>query len=668
VNTVNNEDHLPAFDGLRAVAVVVVVVFHVGIEELSGGSIGFAVAYVLSGYLVTSTLAARLETGRPIRWGRYFVRRGERLLPAHLAAGVVSVLVLRWVITPDARELAAEGYRAGLLLVGNWQLIADSPGPVGDAVPAGAGQHLWAVGVLAQFTVVWPLLLTVLHRVGGRLRWSTEASVRSMVLVLALGSTALALWMAGENEARAFYGTDTRAHQFLFGALLALAPLRVGQVLKRRRALASGLNLLAVGGSVLLATDLVPLGPVPRGTIAAVAAVVVLAAVERSAGLLRGALGATPLPYLGRISHATFLWHWPVIVVLAEVAPEAQRYQVAILALLVGAGLAALTHELLERPFQAQIDFTTGRSALAGCVAVLVLFFGVVVVSPALEPGAGSSTTASESVVDAFSPVPRDLDLDAESLVAAADDAAVDCIDEPVEACTIVEGEGPHLLLLGDGLAVPLIPALEEIARSRGLQLSVVLVPGCPWQEGVDFPNTGALHPCDTATADVYGRILPGLDPDVVVVSSAFLTITPDVTDFDPADTLASALRSQTPVSVDRLRALADHVVLLDPTPMAPADPLSCLALADWLEDCRFVVRDDDPWVEAAYRELAEARSGVSVVDIDPLVCPYLPICDPVIGGQVVRRDALHLTQGFGATLADPIGELLDARGLFEEE
>jgi hypothetical protein len=116
---------------------------------------------------------------------------------------------------------------------------------------------------------------------------------------------------------------------------------------------------------------------------------------------------------------------------------------------------------------------------------------------------------------------------------------------------------------------------------------------------------------------------------------------------------------------VDRLGEVADQVVLIEPMPVAPFDPLGCLVAADWLEDCRFVVPPDRPWIEQAYRELAEARPEVAVLDIDRLVCPYLPICDPVIGGEVVRRDVLHLTQGFGATLAEPIDEFLDARGAF---
>lgn len=662
----NTEDHEPAFDGMRAVAVLAVVLFHAGIGPLAGGSSGVAVALVISGYLLTWQLAGRLEVGQPIRWQTYLLRRGERILPALLVSVVVSAVVLRWALAPEARELAASGYRAGLLLVGNWQLIADTTGPVGTTVPEGAGQHLWAVGVLAQLTLVWPMLLTVLFRLGRRLPGAPVNTARLGTAALAAASLAAAIGLADDQEARALFGTDTRAHQFLFGAMLALAPLRAQRALRRRRVPAALLGLAAVAASVVLVSDLVPVDPVARAAAAAAAATVILAAVERSPGLLRRTLAADPLPYLGRLAHAAFLWHWPVIVVIGQVAPDAQPYQVASLTVLVAWGLAALTRELVERPVQEQEQGgpLLGRALVTGTAAVLVVFVGLVVVPPALDPDA-DRPTPTEVAVDAFHPLPPDLELDPDVLAAAADEATADCIDRDPGRCTVVAGEGVHVVLLGDSLAAPLIPALEQVAQARGLRLSVVLVPGCPWQEGVYFPNRGALHPCDAATADVHGRILPALDPDVVVISAALLSLNPTATAYDPGDALAAELRLQTPVMVDRLGDLADHVVLVDPLPVAPFDPLGCLAAADWLEDCRFVVPTERPWIEEAYRELAEARREVAVLDLDRSVCPYLPICDPVIGGQVVRRDALHLTQGFGATLAEPIDAFLEARGAF---
>ncbi len=643
------------------------VLFHAGVEPLSQGSVGFAVAFVVSGYLLTGTLLGRFETDRPPRWRSYPLRRGERLLPALLASTLLSVPVLRWVLSVDVQDRAADTFRAGVLLVGNWQIIGDASGPVAPAIIEGAGQHLWAVGVLAQLSLIWPVVLIVLHRLGRIMPGAPVLTVRVGTLVLTVASVAGAWILSGESEARALYGTDTLAHQFLLGALLALAPLTIQRSLRRRKVLAAALGLVASLVTVVLATDLVPLDPVPRGTVVALAAALLLAAIERSPGVLRRAFATDPLPYLGRIAHGTYLWHWPVIVATLELAPAAQPYQVGVVAVVVGAGLAALTHELIERPVQSQEAVGLGRSAFTGAMALAVVFLGLVVVHPALQPEPGVDTTTEGPGTPLFTSVPRDLALDSRALSRQAVAAEVDCRERSPDACTVVEGNGSHVVLLGDSLVVPLIPAFEAIARSRDLSLSVVLTHGCPWQGELGTPVDGVAQPCDEITADIYDRILPALEPSVVVVGPGAVATTLGLTPFDRVDPVAAALELQTPPAVDRLDRLADRVVLIEPMPVVPADPLACLERAEWLEDCRFVTPEERPWIELTYLRLTEPRRRLVVLDLDPLVCPYLPICDPVISRQVVRRDPLHLTQGFGATLDAPLEELLDLHGLLAD-
>ena len=174
-------------------------------------------------------------------------------------------------------------------------------------------------------------------------------------------------------------------------------------------------------------------------------------------------------------------------------------------------------------------------------------------------------------------------------------------------------------------------------------------------------------QPCDEITADIYDRILPALEPSVVVVGPGAVATTLGLTPFARVAPVAAALELQTPPAVDRLDRLADRVVLIEPMPVVPADPLACLERAEWLEDCRFVTPEERPGIELTYLRLTEPRRRLVVLDLDPLVCPYLPICDPVISRQVVRRDPLHLTQGFGATLDAPLEELLDLHGLLAD-
>ena len=144
--------------------------------------------------------------------------------------------------------------------------------------------------------------------------------------------------------------------------------------LRHQRLVAGGLGLLAVVALGVLASDVVAIGPVQRGMAAALATLVVVAAIERSDGTLRRSLRANPLPYLGRLAHGTYVWHWPVFVVIGALAPDAQPYQLAILTLLLGLALAALTHELVERPIQSQERFGLARGKKVGYLAASVIF------------------------------------------------------------------------------------------------------------------------------------------------------------------------------------------------------------------------------------------------------------------------------------------------------
>ena len=664
----NTEHHQPALDGLRAIAVALVVLYHVGIEPLAGGSIGFAIAFVVSGYLLTVPLVARLDRDRPVRWADYLVRRVERIGPALVVSVLGATVVLRWALAPEARVGAGAGYRAGLLLVGNWHLIGETTGPIALDGSVGAAQHLWAVGVLAQFSLLWPVVITALYWAGRRLPGAPEITVRVAIVVLALASAGAAWWLAGDHPARGLYGTDTRAHQFLLGALVAVMPRQVKRFLRRRRLIGAGLSLLAVAALIGLASDLVELGQVQRGTFAALATLVVVAAIDRSDATLTRSLRLDPLPYLGRLAHGTYLWHWPALLVLQELAPDAQRYQLAVVVVPIALGLAALTYELVERPIQSKERFDLSRSAMAASVAVVAMFLGGVVVTPALDAGVRTGPAADQVLVDRFTRVPADLDLDAERQQQAIASVTDQCDDDTIQACSMVEGPGARMVLLGDTMAIPLIPALEDVARAHEASLSTEVLPGCPWQAGVDVPNTVADRNCDTATAELYGRILPELDPDVVVVSSGFLSFLPQVTTYDPDDDLAVEMRSQTLRTLDVIRSIADHVVLVDPMPVAPTNPIACLSDSEWLEDCRFVVDDEGLWIEDYYRDLAEVRRDVVIADLDGLVCPYLPICDPVIAGEVVRLERQNPTQEFGATLAEPIGALLELYGVLETD
>jgi hypothetical protein len=226
-----------------------------------------------------------------------------------------------------------------------------------------------------------------------------------------------------------------------------------------------------------------------------------------------------------------------------------------------------------------------------------------------------------------------------------------------------------------------MIPTFTAIAEQNDLTLSVAVRGGCPWQEGLSVPPLEvfgtAITPqdCVEERADVYDRVVDELDPDVIVVMNLGyespnqsipyrgednVVVPPDSPAFD------ALLEDATRTSLDQLRASGRKVVVIEPIPLAtsPHNPLICLSQATVVEECRFVARGETTGLEVLYRRLADADEQVWTLDMDRLVCPYLPICDPIVDGEVTRIDGSHLTGAYARTIAPAVARYLTDNGV----
>lgn len=341
--------YLPALDGLRALSVIAVLLYHAEVDWAKGGFIGVEVFFVISGYLITSLLLAEYrETGR-IDLKMFWVRRARRLLPA-VAALVVVALAFAVVFLPDevARlrrdALAAAGY------VSNWYLILDQQSYFESWGRPPLLRHLWSLAVEEQFYLVWPLAFAGLMRV-------LRAPFVPVLLVAA--AAASAAWMAvlyepGADPSRVYYGTDTRATGLLLGAALAFVwragespDGRAGRLFPFAAGIA-GLATLAVLGLALDANG----SFVYRGGMAlvAVATLATIAGATRRNALSR-IMGIAPLRWAGTRSYAIYLWHWPLFMVTRPDV-DVPLDGVALLALRLGItfALAEASYRLVESP------------------------------------------------------------------------------------------------------------------------------------------------------------------------------------------------------------------------------------------------------------------------------------------------------------------------------
>src|SRR4051795_11533426 len=234
--------HRPDLDGLRTVAVYLVLLFHAGLSWFGGGYVGVDMFFCLSGFLVTSVLMTELQSSGSLRVGRFYSRRVRRLLPAAVVVVIATCLTFTLVWSVVRRATIVGDAVSALLYYANFHFLAASGDYFAADIDKSPFLHFWSLSIEEQFYAVFPVLLLVLYRVGRSRRRSVVLGGLSFLLVLSLAEQ---IWFATRNVDRAYYGTDTRLYQLLAGALLTATFAFTSRRLGRRPA-----HLVAVVGIV----------------------------------------------------------------------------------------------------------------------------------------------------------------------------------------------------------------------------------------------------------------------------------------------------------------------------------------------------------------------------------------------------------------------------------
>jgi peptidoglycan/LPS O-acetylase OafA/YrhL len=307
--------YVPGLDGIRAVAVLMVIAYHLNVPWAQGGMLGVGVFFTLSGYLITDLLLGHWRRHGDLGLGIFWLRRARRLLPAlFLMLAVVSV----YVAVFDASQLAQVRRQvlASALYVGNWSTIAQHGSYFARFAAPLPLDHLWSLAIEEQFYLVWPWLLLVGI-------W-TVRSRRGLAVLTLIGAAASALLMGhlyhpGYDPTRAYEGTDTRAFGLLIGAALAMVlPSRSTRPAATAAAgnVYDALGVAGLAGILALGWRTNSFTPFlyPGGfVLLALATAVLIAAVVNPASRLGPVLGCRPLRWTGVRSYGIYLWQWPII-------------------------------------------------------------------------------------------------------------------------------------------------------------------------------------------------------------------------------------------------------------------------------------------------------------------------------------------------------------------
>ncbi len=357
-----NQRYMPGLDGLRAIAVLAVIAFHLGFEWAPGGLLGVGIFFTLSGYLITDILLSQLARRGHIRLGKFWLARARRLLPALFA---MLIVVVAWVTIfgPAQPQQFRDAVIANAFYVGNWQLILGDVSYFARFAPPGPLNHLWSLAIEEQFYIFWPFILLI----GVKLVHEAPlpSGVRPRLAIVALGLAIVSailmaiLYAPSLDPSRVYYGTDTRASELLFGAALAMVwPSR-----KLSRRISSGarntLDGLGVVGLLAIAlmiwqTDQYSSFLYRGGfVLLSIATVMVLAPLAHPGCRLGPILGWKPLVWVGVRSYGIYLWHFPIIVLTTPGGiangREPLRAALQVVAIL---GISALSWHYLEEPIR----------------------------------------------------------------------------------------------------------------------------------------------------------------------------------------------------------------------------------------------------------------------------------------------------------------------------
>ncbi|GAA5194110.1 SGNH hydrolase domain-containing protein [Rugosimonospora acidiphila] len=678
----------PDIEGLRAIAILLVVLYHAGLSVVPGGYVGVDIFFVISGFLITTQLIRELSNTGRIAFGRFYARRALRLLPASVMVALATILATwHWAPPLFARTVSADGL-AGICYLINVRLAIQGTSYLDATQAVSPLQHFWSLAVEEQFYLIWPAVLAL-----AALAWAKRASLTSAAVTLSVlggASLVLCVWQTGHSEPWAYFGIQARAWELAAGALVALAADRLARLRPSAAAALSWSGLLLVLCSALIYDD-ATVFPGYAAVLPVAGAALMIAggtAAPRFGPIL--VLRRWFMQEIGRLSYGWYLWHWPVLILAPYVLGRDPGVPLNLA--LAGAALvpAAMSLTAIEdrirfhRSLRARprhgLLLGGGLTATAAVLALLSLSIPVTVKGRGTAtntahvlaaPSAGTAgpddaaqltsliqtssyaTAMPGNLVPPLTNASHDYPNDGDCLATLGQTSVGPSVERGCELRGDVASP-TIVVIFGDSHAHQWFDAINTIALQQHWRLALLAKAGCtPATILVDRTGSAQSYTeCQQWRASAIDQI-NRMRPSLVLLSSLYYGN--GATDGEWAQAWLS--------TVNAIRPSGARSILMDDTPDLRGHSVPDCVSGDPLN----IRRCDLPVAQAIHTSRNQAVTGtltavgVKVIDPTPWFCTS-SVCPVVIGNTLVYRDGSHVSATYIKLLTPLLAPLLEAR------
>jgi peptidoglycan/LPS O-acetylase OafA/YrhL len=671
----------PDVEGLRAIAVILVVLYHAQIPGVPSGFVGVDVFFVISGFLITGLLLRERVATNSTSITRFYARRARRILPASsLVVLVTLVATYHWLGFIVGNRVAVDAKWTAVFMA-NIHFAAVGATYFGFGLPPSPLLHMWSLGVEEQFYLLWPTLFIVVALFFKKTSLRLRLGIVLATIIAA--SLAWSVVQTAQNPVWAYYSPLTRAWELALGGLIAVAGPLLGRLSARVAAAMSVVGLLGVICAAFAFTQYTPY----PGSAAALPCFSTAALISAGCAIVGGPaeklLKLAPLQWVGARSYSLYLWHWPILIIAEERVGHTLPVWENLLLVVLALAVSAVTYRLLENPVRrAKVLQHRTMVSILGGAALIVVAFGFAQIQLQAHGGGAAPTSATSTntgshgvttiaevikeVAEAqkITSLPGDI---TPALTDSTDRAWPGAPDGPCHklaggaalgrrgSCLFGDSRSHKLMIVyGDSHAGMWESALQAIAVRDHWSLRVFALPSCPPEE-LTFVDFGRVNTMCAAFHLAAMAAIRALHPKLLVLTGQTLgeQSAPGVF-YTTSQWKAGLVRT-----IDALKENGTSIVVLGNIPQWTEDDADCLAAHETsVQECMVPRKQGVPANAAGEVEAARA-TGVGYINPTPWVCAR--ICVPVAGDIRIFYDKYHFTKTYTMHLS---GALQQALGL----